>query len=62
MHQRFQKELKAFITEGIELAYWSRGAMSYHDTFDLTPVERDLWSTWLKERFEVELKKPNPNY
>lgn len=62
MHQRFQKEMKGFLTEAIELCYWSRGAIAYHDVFDLTPAERDTWNLWLKERLEKEVKRPNPCY
>lgn len=62
MFQRFQHEMKGFIQTSIEISYWSRSAVSYHDAFDLTPIERDQWSGWLKSRLEEEAKRPYPNY
>lgn len=62
MFQRFQKEMKAFIVEAIELSYWSRGALQYPDAFELTPTEREQWNTWLKQRLEVEAARPYPCY
>lgn len=63
MHQRFSTETRAFITEMMEISYWSRGAVEYHNAYDLTPIERDMWSEWLKNRVEVERKNsPYPCY
>lgn len=62
MFQRFQRETKDLIRESIEISYWSRAAVQYDAAFDLTPIERDEWKEWLKNRIEQEVKKPNPNY
>lgn len=62
MFQRFQKEMKAFINEAIEISYWSRGALPYPDAFELTPIERDQWNDWLKRRLEQESARPYPCY
>lgn len=62
MFQRFQREMKAFLNEAMEISYWSRGAVQYNDAFDLTPIERDHWNAWLKKRLEEESKRMNPSY
>lgn len=62
MFQRFSSETKSFLREAIELSYWSRGGVSYHDVFDMTAVERDEWHDWLKIRLEKEMNRPHPNY
>lgn len=62
MFQRFQKEVKEIINGAINIAYFMRGGMQYHDVYELTPVERDMISDFLRERIEKELKSPHPVY
>lgn len=57
-----RKSSRALSKEVVQLVYFMRGAISYHEAMLLTPGERDLMSEFITERLEYEGKKLHPNY
>jgi hypothetical protein len=62
MMRGFQQEATVILQNAINLTYFFRGAIQYHDVFRLTPIERMKMDDFLEERFEQEKKSPNPVY
>jgi hypothetical protein len=62
MFQRLIKEGKNIIETVIELVYFMRGAIQYHDMMNMTPGERDMVSEFIKKRLEREKDRPHPTY
>jgi hypothetical protein len=62
MFSRLKKESEALIQGIIQLVYFMRGSIQYHDMFELTPAERDLMDNFLAKRLEAEGKNPHPQY
>lgn len=46
----------------IELAYFMRGSISYHECLLLSPFERAEMSDFINKRLEAEAKKTFPVY
>ena len=62
MFNRLKKESESLINGIIQLVYFMRGAIQYHDMFATTPAERDLIDNFLTKRLEVEDKRMYPQY
>ena len=62
MFYRLKKESRNIIKEVLQLVYFMRGAVQYHDMLMMTYGERDLISDFIKERLEQESGKMNPTY
>lgn len=62
MFKDLEGQTDALTSDCIELAWFMRGAISYHDFLDLTPNERKLVGKFLKKRLETEGKRANPVY
>lgn len=62
MFGRMKESSRALSKELIEMVYFMRGAVSYHDALLLTPGERSLIKEFIVERLEAEGKKVYPNY
>lgn len=57
-----RKSSRALSKDIVQLVYFMRGAISYHDALSLTPGERDLMVEYISERLEAESKRMYPNY
>jgi hypothetical protein len=62
MFQQFQSEAKNILETCITIAYYMRGGIQYDDLLTRSPVERELFLDFIKERLEIENKKMYPNY
>ena len=62
MFQSLSKESENIVNSVISLCYFMRGALSYDDMMFRTPGERDLISSFIDRRLDVEKDKPNPVY
>lgn len=62
MFGRLQREAKAIIRSALELAWWSRGSLQYHDVLEMTYGERDEFSEFISERLEKLKGSPHPVY
>lgn len=52
-----RKASKDILTSIIELVYFMRGGLQYHDAFRLTPYERETMGSFIDKRLEIEGKK-----
>lgn len=55
-------EIKRILHEAIELSYFSRGAWPYETVLNMTAGERDIASSFINKRLEVEAKRTTPVY
>ena len=62
MFLNLKKETESLIKGIVQLVYWMRGAISYHDMFWLSPAERDQVRTFVDGRLEDESKLLYRNY
>jgi hypothetical protein len=62
MFNQLRKSSRALTKQIVQLVYFMRGALQYHDALMLTPGERDLMEEFISERLEMEGKKIHPNY
>lgn len=57
------KDTQRGLLEGIvSLAYFMRGSVQYKDLLDMSPLERDIVTEFIKDRLEAESKKMHPNF
>ena len=62
MIERLKREARAIVHNCIELAYFMRGAVQYHDMLLTTPAERQIFSDFIEGRLESQKKSPFPVY
>lgn len=63
MFDDLKGQCKALIHDAMELIYFMRGALSYSEFWEMTPVERQVMADFLSSRLKTELKSnPHPNY
>lgn len=62
MFARMRRNTELLVKDVIQLVYFMRGSIQYHDMMFMTYVERQLVSEFIKERLERERDKPNPIY
>lgn len=62
MFQDLTNNGQAVIRQLIQLTYFMRGGIQYHDTFSLSPFERQEMFNFIDERLEAESKKMMPIY
>lgn len=62
MFNRMRQEVRGLLKEIVALVYYMRGSVQYEDMIMRTPVERELISEFINERFEQEKKNPHPVY
>ncbi len=53
-------ETSNIIEQIVELTYFMRGSIQYHDMMHMSIPERTAVSDFISKRLEVELKKPSP--
>lgn len=54
------KSTKSLVRTAIELAYFSRGSLSYSDVMAMSAGERELAAEFINHRLEIASKMPNP--
>ena len=62
MFSRLQAESKQIIRGVVELVYFMRGAIQYHDMMLMTYVEREIVKDFIESRLEAQKKSLNPVY
>lgn len=62
MFTRLSKEASDLIKTLVQLSWFMRGAISYHEMLQMTFMEREIVREWIEERLESEKKNPNPVY
>ena len=62
MFARLEGENRDLLEEVLELVYFMRGAVPYEQMMRRTYGERQLISTFLKDRLEKEMQKMTPVY
>jgi hypothetical protein len=58
--QRLSAEVKQLVRGAIEIAYFSRGAISYNEVLQMSAAERDLAIEFIQERLEAAKKMQFP--
>lgn len=58
--QRLGAEVKQLVRSAIEIAYFSRGAISYNEVLQMSAAERDLAIEFIQERLEAAKKMQFP--
>ena len=62
MIERLKREARAIVHNCVELAYFMRGAIQYHDLLLTVPAEREIISDFIKSRLESQKKAIHPVY
>lgn len=62
MFNRMRTEVRGLLKEITGLVYYMRGSIQYEDMIMRTPVEREIISEFINERFEQEKNNPYPVY
>ena len=62
MFTRLRNEANIMLKSIVELTWFMRGAISYHDMLKMTYLEREIVREWVKEHLETEKKNPHPVY
>jgi hypothetical protein len=57
-----KRESRQLIKGIIQLVYFMRGSIQYHDMMNLSYAERDMVNDFINQRLEQEGKKMYPNY
>lgn len=52
MFSQFRKEVGVIVDSLIELAWYSRGSLQYHDAYYLTHYERERMKDSIENRFD----------
>jgi len=58
--QRLGAEVKQLVRGAIEIAYFSRGSISYNEVLQMSAAERDLAIEFIQERLEAAKKMQFP--
>ena len=62
MINRLKREARAIVHNCIELSYFMRGAIQYHDMLLTTPAEREIFSDFISKRLDSQKKSMHPVY
>lgn len=62
MIKRLNREVKGIVQSCIELSYFMRGAIQYHDMLLTTPGERDMIGDFITKRLDSQKKSMSPVY
>ena len=62
MFVQMSAERKRIIQSIIQLVYFMRGSIQYHDMINMSLVERDSVEEFIEKRLEQEAKKMYPQY
>jgi len=55
-------DVRSLLKTAIEIAYFSRGSIQYHEVLQMSPLERDLAVEFINKRLEIAGKSPFPVY
>ena len=62
MIDRLKAEARQIVHQCVELSYFMRGAIQYHDMLQTIPAEREIISDFVKKRLESQKKSMYPVY
>lgn len=62
MMARLQGEVRTTIKNIVQLVWFMRGAISYHEMLIMTHAEREIVKEWIEEHLETQKKSMNPVY
>jgi len=62
MFSRMRGDVRARITDVIQLVYFMRGAIQYDDMMQRTPAERQLFEEFIEQRLESQKDSMAPVY
>lgn len=62
MFQRMRQESESLLNEIIQLVYFMRGSIQYHDMMAMSKYERSIISAFIERRLEQEKEKMYPIY
>lgn len=62
MFAQMESDRKKLIKSVIQLTYFMRGAIQYHDMMGMSYIEREMVGSFIEHRLEDETKKMNPVY
>jgi hypothetical protein len=62
MFSQLRAQAARLIKEAVEIAWFMRGGLQYHDIMHLTPQERDTIRDFINEHMESIKKHPFPVY
>ena len=62
MFNRMRAETRGLLEEVTSLVYFMRGSIQYNDMMMMTPVEREIIGSFIKNRLEQENAKAHPVY
>jgi hypothetical protein len=60
MIDKLNLEAKALLQSAIEIAYFTRGALSYETVLHMSALERDMAVEFINKRLEAASKMPFP--
>lgn len=56
-----QAEVRTIIKRNVELTWYMRGGIQYHEAMSLSPVEREIMEEFINDRFE-QIKQSKTMY
>jgi hypothetical protein len=62
MFQQMKKDSESILNEIIQLVYFMRGSIQYHDMLLMSRFERSLIGEFIERRLEQEKEKMYPIY
>lgn len=62
MFSDFRRDVSQTLKSVIQLVYFMRGSISYHDMMNMSFVERQMVGDFISERLEQESKRMHPVY
>lgn len=62
MFERLDRERRLILENIIQLVYFMRGAIQYHDMLNMSQIERQAVAMFLEKRLDAEKEKMYPNY
>lgn len=62
MFTRLRGEAKELIKAIVQLCWFMRGGISYHDMLKMSYAEREVVREWIEEYLKTQEKNPHPIY
>jgi hypothetical protein len=59
---RLQGEVRTTIKNIVQLVWFMRGAISYHEMLTMTHAEREIVKEWVEEHLDTQKKSMYPVY
>lgn len=62
MFLKLRNEAKELIKSIVQLAWFMRGGISYHDMLRMSYAEREIVHDWIEEHLKMQKDNPHPVY